>query len=169
MGGRDRVDDRQAEAPAMSGPVGREPLEWLEQPRDLIGRNGRTRIRDPKRCTAVAFAHLELHTAARDVVAQRVLQQVRHEPLDQTWITGEAGRAQLGVDRDVPGQCLQLAPVDHGAREHREVDELAAVDPLEQPIDRVAEVLEFVLRSVDREAAVEACSGDLASRVGHCS
>jgi hypothetical protein len=87
----DRGDDGQAEA----GAVGRartrgvEAAERLEQLRHALGRNLGARVAHGQ---PIARIHLDLDRAALVVVADRVVQQVRHELAEEHGIAPDGER-----------------------------------------------------------------------------
>jgi hypothetical protein len=104
MGGGDGGDDGEAKAKplALAQPVGTQTLKRLQQPLDLIGGDRRSRVGHDELGLAVEARHGDGDPPVRDVVAERVLQQVRDQALDQPPVPGEAGRSQRRLERKPP-------------------------------------------------------------------
>ena len=117
MGVRDRRDDRQpeAEALAMADPVAGEALERLKQPIDLLGGNHRPGVGDREIDLARPGAHRHPRVSARIVVAKRVVDQVRHEPLDQAPVA----RDRRGLERDARRARRERPPPPRAPRAPR--------------------------------------------------
>jgi hypothetical protein len=94
--GGDRADDRQAEPVAvrMAGAVGGEPLERPEELADLVGGHRRTGVGDGQDGVVIAGFGAHLHAAARQVVADRVVDQVGGHPLGQVRVAVHGGVAE---------------------------------------------------------------------------
>ena len=124
----DRLHDRQAEPEAVA-PVAAaggnraasvEPGERLHELADLLARDDRAGVRDLQRRLAVTKSGPRGHPAVRVVVADRVLDQVRDEPLDHRRVARRGRVTELGVHLDpVRGHRAHdlgghLAQVDRG-------------------------------------------------------
>jgi hypothetical protein len=55
-------------------------------------------------------------------VAQRIVHEVCHQALDQSWITFHAGRADAGVDMDASALGFSLAAKEHPLCDPAELD-----------------------------------------------
>src|SRR5438045_9141641 len=99
VGGGDRLDDREAEAGPVRarGAFRLESLEGLEEALDLAGRDHRPRVRDGAQRPSGSSAGRDLDAAVREIVLDRVVDEVRDEPLHETRIAVRRGRLQLGL------------------------------------------------------------------------
>ena len=96
MRGRDRVDDRepQSVSATVAGPGAVQSLEWLEETPELFGRDGRAGVRDRHEGVAIAGTGRDLDISTGRVVAERVVEEVGDEALDESWIALGRRRAQ---------------------------------------------------------------------------
>ncbi len=103
MRGRDRCDDRQAEAVAVavSEAIGSKPVEGLQQPLDLLAGRSPVRCWRPQDRLPALGRGRDLDPAAGDVVAHGVVEEVRHEALDQARIADRRRRSSC-VSRRSP-------------------------------------------------------------------
>jgi len=101
VGRGDRPYDRQAEAVvavSSCGAVGAESLEGFEQSPDLGRRNDRSSVADREARMPVPNAGADPNAAAREVVADRVVDQVADETFGQRRVARRRGGFDLGVD-----------------------------------------------------------------------
>ena len=96
MRGGDRGDYGQPEPYSVvtASALSAEPLEGLQQAADLIGGNPRAGVD----YSQARLARGDVHTAGRDVVSDRVLQQVRHQALDELCVAEDAAGGKDGTD-----------------------------------------------------------------------
>ena len=67
--------------------------------------------------------------AAGHVVADGVIDQVRHQPLDEPGVAVEAGGAELGLDVQSGGACARAGARQNLAAGLRQVDAFAVAEP----------------------------------------
>jgi hypothetical protein len=142
---RDRRDDRQpqSEPVPLPDPVGGEPLERLEEPVDLLGGNVGSGVGHRKRGRPALGVRANVHGSVRDVVPQRILDQVRDEALDQAPVARDGGHVERGDGLDPPHRRLGLVSTHHLAGDLGQVEGGGAIDsplPLrerEQGVDQL--------------------------------
>jgi len=86
----DGLDDGKAETVAIGTPPGlqRESFERLEEARQFASRDQRTGVGDGKQCASRVGRTKDFDSAARDVVPDRVRDEVVDESLEQHRIAG---------------------------------------------------------------------------------
>ena len=103
MGGGDRVDDREAE-PVPAGVVGAgsvKTLERLQQARHLLGGDRGAAVGDRQECVLVAGAGRDLDVSLGDVVADRVVEEVGDQALDESRIASRRCWGERRADVEV--------------------------------------------------------------------
>ena len=102
VGVGDGADDGQAEpVPAVvAGALAAQPLERLEQPVHLAGRDRLPGVADRYDRPPGLGVGADLDPAVGPVVAQGVVDQVRDQAFGQARVTGGRSRAERGVDAD---------------------------------------------------------------------
>jgi hypothetical protein len=109
-----------------------------------------------------------VHLTVRHVVADRILEQVRDEPDQQTPVAGHDSRFELDVEVQLELARIGIVLAQRVPGDDREVDRLAAVDPLlplgegKQRVDQLLLLLVLLERLATRLA--EAVRGG--ARVG---
>jgi hypothetical protein len=99
----------------------------------------------------------------RDVVPDRVLDQVRHEPGEQPAISHDRGRGERDVEVQVRGGRIDLVAAQRVAGHHGHIDRLATAQPLlplsqgEQRVDQL--LLLLVLLERVATGLPELCGG----------
>ena len=122
--GGDRLDDGESQSVSVvvPGTGAAQSLEGLEETLDLFGRDGRAGVRDGHEGAAVAGPGGDLDLSAGGVVADRVVDQVRDQALDQSWIARRRRCGQRRANVEVAVCELCLAREQGLGGEDREVD-----------------------------------------------
>ena len=107
----DRLDDGESQSVAavVAGTGAAQSLEGLEETLDLLGRDGRAGVRDRHEGVPVAGPGGDLDMSAGGVVADRVVDQVGDQALEQSWIAGRRRRVERGADVEIEARELWLA------------------------------------------------------------
>lgn len=100
MGFGDVGDDGQAETQPVraGGPVRASALERLEEAAELIWRHKGAGVGNGERRTRRAGCKLHLETSAGDVVADGVVDEVRHQPVEEAVVPWNLGIIEGGLD-----------------------------------------------------------------------
>ena len=124
MGLGDGLDDRQAEAEALTvaGAVGGEPLEGLQQPVHGGRRDHGPGVDHRQDGAGVPGAGDDLDVAAGHVVRQRVVGEVGDQAFGQPRVAGGAGRGEGAVDGELPVLCAGLPGAQDVAGQRGEVE-----------------------------------------------
>ena len=216
--------------------IRRGAAERLDQVRDLVGRDHGPAVLDPEQRALALDAGAHAHPATAHVVADGVVEEVDHEPLDEPLVPARrrglerrldpglgaevrerglhdrreverpallepalaarerqqrldhalllgarrehaladrAQRAGVGVrvgERDLDHRALERqrrAELVRGVRDEPPLGLERGLQTREQAVDRVAELLQLVVRAGEREPLVEVLLRDLARRRGH--
>jgi hypothetical protein len=101
--GGDRGDDREAEAVSVGVgcAVGRQALEGMGQSLDLVGWDVGAGVGDGERRVAGAGVEQDVDVPVRDVVVQRVLEEVADKSAHEARVAGRRRGAESGVDLDL--------------------------------------------------------------------
>ena len=130
MRGGDRLHDREAETVAViradAGVA--EPLERLKEALDVGGGDDGSGVADPESGAVGRGAGRDLDRAAGGVVADRVVEQVRHEALHEAGVAGRVSLIEGGVNLDAAAVSVKLPAVDNLLAEFSEVERLPALD-----------------------------------------
>src|ERR1700744_312515 len=105
-----------------------EPLEGLEQPADLGGRNDGSGAGYRQHSAAVPGSGRDLNVTAGDVVLDGVVDQVGHQPFGQNAVTVECSGLGSGPDVQPEAVCLGAAGQQDLAGDGREVDGLMVAE-----------------------------------------
>jgi hypothetical protein len=168
VGAGDRGDDRQPETESGSVPdaVLGEGLEGSEQAVDLAGGHRRPGVGDHE--SGLVSAGFDEHpcVTVRSVVAQRVIEQIRHQPSDQVPIAGDPRRRERDVEANAVCDGLRLVPLDDLADDVPEVDRTRMVDPaltlgkFQKRVDQLLLLLAFFEHMLTcRPERLDACLG----------
>ena len=109
-----RVGDRLHDGKAETGPVclaasvRGEPLERLEEAVEVGCRDDWAGVGDDQDGVAGLGSRGYVHPPAGSVVADGVIDQIAHEPLDQARVTADGCRADLGLNLDSRAPDVQL-------------------------------------------------------------
>jgi hypothetical protein len=100
VGSGDRADDRQAEAVmavGRGGAVAAEPVEWLEQPVELVRANHQSGVGNGQDRKPGFGLGTDLYGPVGVVVTHGVVDQVRHQALDQGRLADDRGGRVSGL------------------------------------------------------------------------
>lgn len=158
VGGGDCRHDRQAEAEpfSMTEAIGRQALERLEQSLDLIARHDRSGVGDRERGSGSERADVNVDLSAGPVVADRVLEQVRHQTADQPTITGDGRGLECHVELQVTLVGLRGDALDRVIGDRCQLGGFAIVESAlalgegEQGIDQLLLLLALLERLAGR-------------------
>jgi hypothetical protein len=126
--GGDRADDGQPQAQPAGRPAGGiHPLERLEQPAELIGRDDRPGVGHGEVRAARPGAGADLHPAARRVVPDRVVDQVGHQAFGESGVPGSLGGLDAGGQGELRVVRVVLARGQHVNRDRGQVERLEPV------------------------------------------
>ncbi len=110
----DRVDDREAEpvAAGRADALWPESLKRLEQAIDFDGRDDRARVADGQASAVGCGTGRDLNRAAGDVVADRVVEQVRDQARKEIWVAGRLSLVEGRVDLEAAPRRVVTAALD---------------------------------------------------------
>ena len=99
VGGGDRVDDREPKAVpvAVAGARGSESLEGLLEAVQLLGSDHGAVVGHRQDGLSCLGRGRDVDATAGQVVRDRVVDQVRHQTLDELRVAFDSGRAERGV------------------------------------------------------------------------
>ena len=128
--GGDSLDDGEPEAVPVGvlGSGAAESLEGLEQPLYLIDRDHRAAVGDGHEGVLVADPGGDLDMPAGGVVVDRVVDQVRDQPLGQRGVSGGGRRVERGGDRDLSWSASGQGARSTAVGEDGEVDRFVVVE-----------------------------------------
>ena len=111
-------------AVGVAGTCAADPLEGPEESVDLGGRDRRAGVADRDASLAPDRVRGDLDVPFGCVVAQRVVDEVGHEPLDESGVAGGRCRAERGINGDSAAFGLSSAAGDDGFGDLVEIDRL---------------------------------------------
>ena len=120
----DRLDDGESQpvAVVVAGAGAVQSLERLEETLDLLGWNGRAGVRDGHEGMPVTSPGGDLDVSAGGVVADRVVDQVGDQALEQSWIARGRRRVQGCANVEIETRELWLVGEQGLGGEGREVE-----------------------------------------------
>ena len=136
MSGRDRVDDREPEAgPTTSGAIPRSP-KGFEQPLDIPRIDDVTIIRDSQ--VGITIPHLDhdIDDTALLVVPDRIVEQVRNEPLGEVPTAQRGSRREGAVDAHPNGRGRVRVKRDGGRDDFGEIERAGVGEPVPRRAER---------------------------------
>jgi hypothetical protein len=101
----------------------------LEEPAERHGRDERTAVGDAEDGTPCSQTGRDFEPAARDVVLDRVREEVRDEPLYEDWIAADRGGLE---DQDIV-QSAAIVRTSRVERDCRQIDLVLTRDPAAAP------------------------------------
>src|SRR5262245_45244978 len=96
------VREAEPDAVALVVALDAEALEGPEYPLDLALGDRRAAVRDRQDCPPCSRACGDVDAAVRDVVAERIVEQIRDQPLREARIASGLGRLESRLDVEAP-------------------------------------------------------------------